>query len=342
MSKMMKTMITALRQDCAWTVCAFALGLAGCGTTEAGGSAPAETKNADDGLYPVEVSKAHPGAAVDDYLVIDVSGGQAAATWPVTHLDKAPEGGWGDEYKTDKIVLRKVNAGSFLRQPCTAQEAWLGRAENPPVETSVGKAFYIGVFEITQRQYERVTGMRPSHRSSNEGWERLPVTDVSYDDIRGHDDGSQYPESSAVDATSFIGFLREKTGLKGLDLPTVVVWEYCCVAGGAAVDVEGLDRKATFSHYPSVKDPNGVPTEVGSHEPNALGLYDMQGNVHEWCLDAALPDETAVRAFRAFGRSRSVRGGHYEDQPELCHPSIVYGEDAVFSNPILGLRICLY
>lgn len=269
---MTMTRIDVLRRGWGLAACAFALGLAGCETTEARRQAQPEAADNDAGRYPVEVPKARPGAAADDYLVIDVSGGQAAATWPVSHLKQVPEGGWGDEYKTDKIVLRKVNAGSFLRQPCSAEEAWRGRAESPAHETSVGKSFYIGVFEVTQRQYERVTGMRPSRHSPDAGWERLPVESVSYDDVRGRHEGSRYPESRTVDAMSFLGFLREKTGLKDVDLPTEVVWEYCCVAGGAPLDAKGLDGKARFSRYSTVREPNGAPAAVGTCEPNALGL----------------------------------------------------------------------
>ena len=86
------------------------------------------------------------------YLVVDMSGGRSAARWPISYLDEVPSGGWTDEYKTEKLVLRYIPAGSFIMG---------GRATDYPgaVNTNLHmvtltKPFYIGVFECTQRQWE--------------------------------------------------------------------------------------------------------------------------------------------------------------------------------------------
>jgi len=337
----MKRVVNGVRCGGALTVAVASLCVSGCGTVETGETAESE-KGAAENLYCIETPKGCPGALEEKYLVIDISGGQAAATWPVTYLDKTPADGWGDEYKTDKIVLRKVNAGSYWRQRCTAEEAWNRKAGNPPCEMFVAKSFYMGVFEITQRQYEHVTGMKPSRHVLAEGWEKLPVENVSYDDIRGGREGACYPNSRNVDAQSFLGILRQKTGMKDLDLPNENVWEYCCSAGGPYIELTTLDPHARFSHYPTVKEPNLIPVSVGSHKPNALGLYDMQGNVHEWCIDYVGGGDAKPIGPLRLGCNRMVKGGHYEALPGLCHPSIAHVQCSTFCNSAVGFRICRY
>ena len=246
-----------------------------------------------------------------------------------------PHAEWG------RLVLRKVTPGSYWHQACTAEEAWKRKTDNVPREIAVNKPFYIGVFEITQRQYEHVTGMRPSRYSPVEGWEKLPVENVSYDDIRGRCEGADYPQCTDVDAQSFMGILRQKTGLKALDLPSESVWEYSCSAGGAYIDARQLDKNAIFSRYPTEAS-RTAPAEVGSRQPNALGLYDMRGNVHEWCLDNIGTQAPGAVPSRRFGCKRVVKGGFYDSLPELCNPSITFGECASFGNFVIGLRICCY
>ena len=138
----------------------------------------------------------------DMYMVIDVSGGVDASEFPVSYLDKIPSGGWGDAFKTDKIVLAKV---SLQASP-----------------------FYIGVYEITQRQWELVTGKRPSYYQNDACYAKRPVEGVSYDDIRGSDKGAGFPKNKKVDDESFIGILRRKTKLKTIDLPTEKQWTVAC------------------------------------------------------------------------------------------------------------------
>ena len=107
------------------------------------------------------------------YLVVDMSGGRSAARWPVSYLDEVPSGGWTDEYKTEKLVLRYIPAGSFIMG---------GRATDYPgaVNTNLHmvtltKDFYMGVFEVTQRQWELVMGNRPSAFSNETCYATRPV-----------------------------------------------------------------------------------------------------------------------------------------------------------------------
>lgn len=280
--------------------------------------------------------------APKDYMVIDISGGQAAAQWPVTFLDDVPDGSWSDEFKTGKIVLRLVKAGTFFRQRCTAEEAWRKESNSPQYEVAVSRSFYMGIFEITQRQYEHVTGMRPSRFSSDEEWLKRPVENVTYDDIRGRCEGAMYPSSGKVDALSFIGIIRAKTGMQGIDLPTEDFWEYCCRAGGAGTTLAEIEKYELISRYPKDKGQNTKPLDVGSLRPNKLGIYDMQGNVQEWCLDSIGEDEPRVIPFGKIGCTRMIKGGHYDTLPELCHPSIAMGKCSSFCESTIGFRICCY
>ncbi len=213
------------------------------------------------------------------YCVIDLSGGTSAASYPVSYLAAAPAGGWTDEYKTTKLVLRRIEAGSFIMGGGTTPESH---------RVTLTKPFYVGVFGVTQRQWELVMGNNPSACKGD----IRPVECVSYNMIRGSSNGTQWPLSSAVDATSFLGKLRAKTGLEGFDLPTEAQWEYACRAGTTSAYNNGGDTEdglKTLGRYSGNRsDGRGGYTQhtvVGSYLPNAWGLYDMHGNVWEWCLD---------------------------------------------------------
>ena len=243
------------------------------------------------------------------YIVIDVSGGPDAQSYPVTILNGMPAGGWTDEYKTTKIVLRRVPAGTFMMG---SPEDEVGRdsARETLHEVTLTYDFYIGVFEITCKQFSLVTGREISAYQNNSEKnydDRRPADKVSYAQIRGATQGARFPTSSAVDGDSFLGLLRAKTASASLrqgycfDLPTDAEWEYACRGGtttslnngknvSLGVDVAGIDDAlAEVARYKLPSD-YGTTDLVGSHRPNALGLYDMHGNVEEICLDWSVAD----------------------------------------------------
>ncbi len=175
------------------------------------------------------------GAALgaDVYMVIDLSGGTGASSYPVTYLSSVPAGGWADTYKTTKLVLRKIPAGTFTMGSPTGE---LGRQSDEIQHTvTLTKAFYIGVFEVTQRQWELVMGNRPSYFNNSAYYATRPVEQVSYNDVRENPANSaispNWPASSQVHPDSFMGKLRSKTGFATFDLPTESQWEYACRAG---------------------------------------------------------------------------------------------------------------
>ena len=160
------------------------------------------------------------------------------------------------------------------------------------------KPFYIGVFEITQKQYELVMGANPSSRKGN----MRPVERVSYNDIRGSVNGAGWPTHNQVDANSFMGRLRSKVNML-FDLPTEAQWEYACRAGTSSALNSGkpFDDGANcsevarwyynyrnYSSYNQTWDGKGgfdYSANVGSYKENTWGLYDMHGNVWEICRD---------------------------------------------------------
>lgn len=248
------------------------------------------------------------------YYVIDLSGGTSAASYPVTTLSAPPGGVWSDEYKTTKLVLRRIEAGSFRM--------------NGSYDVTLTQPFYMGVFEVTQKQYELVTGNKPSYYKGD----TRPVEYVSWNTIRGNSDSCNWPNVKTVDANSFVGLLRSKTGLS-FDLPTEAQWEYACRAGTTSSYNNGGNTEAdlkTLGRYSGNRNDGrggySEHTTVGSYAPNAWGLYDMHGNVYEWCLDwyGSLSNGTDPLG-SVSGSYRVMRGGSWDYGASGCTSSYRYG-----------------
>ena len=191
-------------------------------------------------------------------------------------------------------------------------------------QVTLTKGFYIGVFEITQKQYKLVMGSLPN--SPGQGFaDALPVEGPTWDVVRG----ASWPTAQNASSASFMGILSAKTGLQ-FDLPTEAQWEYACRAGTTSEYNNGGNTEAdlkTLGRYSSNRsDGKGgnynYYTKVGSYNANAWGLYDMHGNVKELCLDyyssSSLPATATDPVGPETGSSRMLRGGGWESSASFC------------------------
>ena len=253
--------------------------------------------NSEDVVFTVSYSDAL-------YLVVDLSAGQVGS-YPVSYVPSAPSGGWTDEYKTTKLVLRLLPAGKYMMQNTST--------------VTLTKPFYMAVFEVTQKQWELVMGSNPCSSTTNGRGDNYPVHYVSYDMIRGSSNGTKWPLSSSVDLDSFIGKLRARTG-HNFDLPTEAQWEYACRAKTRTTYYWGNSMNDNYAWYKN--NASCVSHVVGTRMPNDWGLYDMSGNVTEWCLDwyGALTYTTDTKG-PSSGSSRVLRGGSYYGEASYCTSS---------------------
>ncbi len=295
------------------------------------------------------------GAKKGLYMLVDLSRGTKAKEYPITYLAEVPKGGWGDEYKTDKLVLKKIEPGKFVMG---SPEGELGReGDETQHEVTLTEAFYIGVFEVTQRQWERVMGNWPSHFSNAKCRESRPIEWLSYNDIRGKVVGAGWPATNSVDAVSFMGRLQARTG-QAFDFPTEAQWEYACRAGTTTAlnsgknltSAESCPNLAEVGRY---KDNSGDGAQngdtrvgtakVGSYLPNAWGLYDMHGNVWEWCLDwnGSYSGAESDPKGAAVGSHRVLRGGGWAIAANGCVSANRNGNAPSDRGISFGFRVIL-
>ena len=268
------------------------------------------------------------------YSVVDLSGGADASSYPVTYLEAIPSEGFNtDAYKTTKLVLRRIEAGTFMM--CGSYQVTLS------------KPFYMGLFEVTQKQYTLVMGENPSMIYKGD---MLPVNQINYNTARGGSAGAKWPANNAVDASTFLGKLRARTGLV-FDLPTEAQWEYACRAGTTSAYNNGgntYSDLSTLGNYAGSRDSNWsvYTSNVGSYLPNAWGLYDMHGNVWEWCLDwlGELTNGVTDPKGPSSGEKRVCRGGSFCREYRKCTSSYrgYYLSDGLWAECTLreyGFRI---
>ena len=270
------------------------------------------------------------------YCVIDLSAGANASSYPVTYLTEQPSGGFNtDEYKTTKLVLRRIESGSFIMGDDQSDENH---------RVTITKPFFAGIFEVTQKQYELIMGENPAEYAGD----MRPVEKVSYDTIRGSLNGAQWPSSSDVDTSSFMGKLRTRTAID-FDLPTEAQWEYACRAGTTSKYNNGGDTEDDMRllgrYYGDRSDNNGgysgAHTIVGSYQPNAWNLYDMHGNVQEWCLDwrADVLQYGTDPNGATTGENRRQRGGCWHYEASQCRSAYANNGNPSKEGTYVGFRV---
>ena len=310
-------------------------------------------------FYRVQANVTNAGDA-ELYMVIDLSGGTGAMSYAVNYLAAVPPGGWTDEYKTTKLVLRRITHGEFTMGSPTNE---LGRdSDEIQHQVTLTKDYYIGVFEVTQKQWERVMGTWPSYFTNAAYRDTRPVDQVSYYDIRENPDNTpispNWPQSSAVGSDSFMGKLRAKTGLTTLDLPTESQWERACRAGTTTALNSGynLTNTASDAHMDEVGrywynggsggssqgcEPSAGTALVGTYLANQWGLYDMHGNVWEWCLDwyGTYPGTVDDPPGADSESDRVSRGGSWEHYAGNCRSAFRFVDPPSSRFFIYGFRL---
>jgi len=279
-------------------------------------------------------------------MVIDLSKGTSATVgnpYPVyyyTSLDALPGGGVSnDVYKTDGLVLRKIPSGNYAM----GDEATAGAS----VMVTLTHDFYVGIYEVTQKQWYKVMGTDPSDIKNPMG----PVEKVSYYQVQENPNNTamapNWPQSDVPGGISFMGLLRTRTGLAGFALPTEAQWEYACRAGTTTYYNDGISGSSTnkLNNLGWWSGNSGATLHtVGQLTPNAWGLYDMHGNVWEWCLDwredppeGGTDPDGADAAVVAGQRVR--RGAWYGDSAAACRSAYRSGKTPNTVDVGIGFRL---
>ena len=238
------------------------------------------------------------------YMVIDVSAGASAATFPVSFTNAPPSGGWNqDEYKRGKIVLRKIPASTFVQGMTVAETNHFNITDfaNTPAKlyirrkVTLTRPYYIGVFPLTKQQAYLMDGYSTGLADNVR---KYPVANLTYAVLRGTNSvaAANWPN---CDAVSVMGRLNAKvlssiaSALPGyrFDLPTHAQWECACRGGTDTCWSNGknwaedgtLDYDSNLT--PIARYKASYMENVGGKLPNRFGLYDMHGMVYERIID---------------------------------------------------------
>lgn len=243
------------------------------------------------------------------------------------------------ERLTTDITLEMVDipGGSFL-MGSPPGEANQYDNETPQHSVTI-KPFYLGKYAITQEQYEAIMGENPSYFIG----EKNPAENITW-----------------TQAVEFCQRLSQRTG-KNYHLPSESQWEYACRAGTMTPFYLGETVTPEFVNYdgnhPYKNAPRGVyrqhPLEVGKFPPNGFGLYDMHGNIWEWCQDTwhssyrnerlSIYAPTDGSAWEGMGhdRIRVLRGGSWNDLGSYCRSAHRSGGLIDYQVNYRGFRVAL-
>jgi len=196
--------------------------------------------------------------------------------------------------------------------------------EKPAHNVTLPTPFYMGKYEVTQEQYQQVMGKNPSQFK---GRADLPVEYVSWDD-----------------AQAFCRQIEELTGER-LRLPSEAEWEYACRAGTSTMYYSG-DDEASLGRAGWYRGNSKRKTHpVGQKEANAFGLYDIDGNVWEWCEDdchesyEGAPTDGSAWIDKPRGRPRVLRGGGWHNGARGCRSAGRFAAPPATRNNSLGFRL---
>jgi len=228
-----------------------------------------------------------------------------------------------------KLQLVLIRPGSFLMG--SKDKRRMGN-EKPAHYVTISNPFYIGKFLVTRDQWKAVLGPAGSDIIDAYGRDKLDVGRRPVDSV------------SWYDCQEFTAALNAKFTGKNFRLPTEAEWEYACRAGSATDysfgnNADELDAYAWYDHNANLESHN-----VGEKKPNAWGLYDMHGNVSEWCqsLDKDYPYANDGREdIGASVGDRIVRGGSFFSNAAGCRSAFRVGFDPRHGSTTIGCRVVL-
>ncbi len=222
-----------------------------------------------------------------------------------------------------------IPEGSFMMG---APNSELSRSDNEGPQHQVTLApFSMGKYPVTQAQYQTIMGNNPGKfKGANR-----PVEQVSWDE-----------------AMEFCDRLSQKLG-QAYTLPSEAQWEYACRAGTITPFHLGETITTKLANYDGNSTygdgPQGIyrkaTTDIGSFPPNAFGLYDMHGNVWEWCLDhwhdnyKGAPDDGSAWVTGGDSSRRMLRGGSWDYNPRYCRCAYRVGSDPDYRTDLNGFRV---
>ncbi len=223
----------------------------------------------------------------------------------------------------DNLVNNMVYvAGGTFTMGGTSEQGSDVYSNESPTHSVTLSSFSIGKYEVTQAEWEAVMGSNPSYFTGD----NLPVEKVSWDDCQ-----------------TFITKLNTLTG-KNFRLPTEAEWEFAARGGNKSQGYKyaGSDNIDDVAWYDS--NSGSTTHAVGTKQPNELGLYDMSGNVWEWCSDwygSYISSSQTNPTGASSGSGRVARGGSWYDSARGCRVSRRSGITPGSGSYILGLRLAL-
>jgi len=260
------------------------------------------------------------------------------------------------------IEMISVQGGSF-RMGSPRDSGYM--IERPQHQVTL-QSFLISQFEVTQGQYFDITGLRPSSCKTNpenrteEGWKTLPVEMINWYEalifcnklsvkeklnpvyrVNGSvnpDDWGDIPWEEASTPWK-VEWISDANGFR---LPTEAEWEYAARGGIHSKNHKyaGGDNPGHVAWYYEISDT--MSHEVGSKAHNELELYDMSGNVMEWCWDWQGPYTAGAQENPlgpASGLHKSIRGGGWSYAVNYCHVAYRYYNYPYYRAVNLGLRV---
>ena len=244
------------------------------------------------------------------------------------------------QYVNNNLTFEDINlemiycpAGSFMMGSPINE---LGRLDDEiPHKVTISKPFYIGKYVVTQKQYQTLMGNNPSLFKG----ENKPVENVSWNDAK------EFINSLSSIFRNFIPI-----GYK-FDLPTEAQWEYACRAGTSTSLNSGKNitsKKSSCCNLDEVgwyyRNSGRKTQEVGKKKPNAWGIYDMHGNVCEWCKDWYGEYDTSLKinpTGSIYGPYHVYRGGSWYNGPLACRSANRSYNNSDTKDSFIGFRVAL-